>query len=115
MDAVTHDQMVALTSQLPAVLAVGLVELVAGTGGTEGELLAGPGFTSASRLADGEPLMTAQMLTENADNLGRAIEAAIGRLIDLKRALADDLTELWERLADARRVRSSLLRVPADQ
>ncbi len=114
VDAVSHDEMVATTSHLPAVLAVGLVELAAGALGAEGELLAGPGFMSASRLADGDPLMTAQMLADNADNLGQAIEAVIGQLSDLKGALAADVTQLRERLADARLARSSLLGTALD-
>ncbi|NIN72905.1 MAG: chorismate mutase [Gemmatimonadetes bacterium] len=114
IDAVSHDEMVAVTSHLPAVLAVGLVEQAAEAGAAEEELLAGPGFVSASRLADGDPLMTAQMLTDNADNLARAIESVIGRLHDLQRALADDANRLRERLAEARLARSSLLRMLAD-
>jgi monofunctional chorismate mutase len=114
MDSATHDEMVAMTSHLPAVLAVGLVELAAGARDAESEVLTGPGFRSASRLADGDPLMTAQMLTDNADNLGRAIEAVIGRLNDLKGALTDDATRLRARLEDARLARSSLLRMVAD-
>jgi prephenate dehydrogenase len=114
ISAEAHDEMVATTSHLPAVLAVGLVEIAATERDAGATFLAGPGFSSASRLADGDPLMTAQMLADNADYLGRAIEAAIGRLSDLKRALTADRFDLTERLAAARANRASLLKLAVD-
>ncbi|MEE9133256.1 MAG: chorismate mutase [Gemmatimonadota bacterium] len=114
MSAAAHDEMVAFTSHLPAAMAIELVRLTAGLGGRLEipELLAGPGFASASRLAAGDPLMTAEMLASNADNLNAAVGELIESLRDFARTVVDPVS-LADRIAGARALRESLVEEPA--
>jgi prephenate dehydrogenase len=112
MSAPLHDRMVSVTSHLPAVMAVALVQLAAGLGDEpeHGAPLAGPGFASASRLAAGDPSMTAQMLQANAANLAQAVEALTEKLHRLAGLAARDGNELAVQLAEAQVLRASLAR-----
>ena len=116
MSAELHDRVVAITSHLPAVMAVGLVEMVGDliddVGGDA--FLAGPGLRSASRLAGGDALMTAQMLSHNADNLRVAIDSLIERLRHLRDAVGGDPAGLRETLVQAGATRGSLIEKLAD-
>ncbi len=106
-----HDRIVAITSHLPAIMAVGLIEL-AGDLAADLEsdaFLAGPGLRSASRLAAADPSMTAQMASENADNLRGAIDGLIERLLRLREAAGGDTRELRDRLAAAGATRADLI------
>lgn len=116
LEAEQHDRIVALTSHLPAAVSVGLVQTVgaAAVPASDIESLLGPGFLSTSRLADGDPLMTADMLADNADYLGTAIANLVSRLEDLARTATADRGVLSERLARTRAIRRSLLGVTAD-
>lgn len=114
MEAEVHDRAVAATSHLPAVAAVALTELVARRGvGSGAAMPVGPGFVSATRLAAGDPAMTAQMLAANADNLGGAVDEFIQALAQLRLAVAGDPAALVGRLRDAGALRASLLGRPA--
>ncbi|MGD8868071.1 MAG: chorismate mutase [Gemmatimonadales bacterium] len=116
LDAEEHDRIVSVTSHLAAAVAVGLVQTVAASGlsARDAELLIGPGFRSTSRLAAGDPEMTADMLTDNADYLGRAIDTFISPLQELARSAAGDRSALREQLARVRELRRSLMRGAAD-
>ena len=82
--------MVAVTSHLPACLAVALVRTVEKLlGGAEGPLLAGPGFASATRLAKGDPAMTSQILSQNAEPLSEGIREFVRQLELIGTSLAD--------------------------
>ncbi len=112
MSADDHDRMVAVTSHLPAVLAAALVETVdvMGRQDRDGELLSGTGFLSASRLADGDPAMTSQMLADNADYLDGAVGAFVTKLQEYARAATGNPPVLAERLANTRELRRLLTR-----
>jgi prephenate dehydrogenase len=103
MTAEVHDRVVAITSHLPATVAVGLVQLAGDLAADidSEAFLAGPGLRSASRLAAGDPSMMAQALSDNADNLGRAIELLVDQLRELHSAVEADPSGLRERLANA--------------
>ena len=111
IDADLHDRVVAVTSHLPALMAVGLVELA---GQLSGELqrevfLAGPGLMSATRLAAGDPAMTAQMLSDNADRVSEAIDLLIDRLDVLRAEVSGDPSSLMEKLTAASAMRGELV------
>lgn len=110
MTAEEHDTAVSVTSHLPAAIAVSLTELVGGdiVAGKK-EKLVGPGLVSATRLASGEPLMTAQMLRQNRGHLKVAIDSFIERLRDLSRQLDEPQDLLVRRLSAARTLRSALV------
>lgn len=111
MSAEVHDEIVAVTSHLPAAMAIALLELAvqlpAGIG--IGSVLTGPGFASASRLVAGDPTMTAQMLADNADHVGTAVDGLIARLEELRELAVNDPRALARRIAAARSSRSVLL------
>lgn len=116
LDAEQHDRIVALTSHLPAALSVGLMQTIGGASLSTHDIesLIGPGFKSTSRLADGDPVMTADMLAHNADFLGAAVANFMGSLEDLAQTAAADRAALTERLAKTRELRRSLLGATAD-
>lgn len=111
VSAEVHDRVVAVTSHLPAVMAAALVQLAArlSDGVEDDSFLAGPGLRSASRLAAGDPVMTAQMLGENADNLSLAIDELVEALSELREAVNGDPLALCDRLAEIGAARTALM------
>jgi prephenate dehydrogenase len=104
-----HDQLVAVMSHLPHLIAALLVKHVAETDKAALELC-GPGFRDATRIAAGAPGLWADILLSNADVLQehllafkRELEAAITLLAekDAKKlqALLDDAKENRDRLS----------------
>ena len=86
LDAARHDEILAVSSHLPHLVAAALVELVPDAG-PETELwrrLLGPGFSGATRLAASDPDMVASFLAANAGPLRQAVG-------ELQRALRE-----WE-------------------
>ena len=65
-DAATHDRLVALTSHLPYLLAVGLRSLLP-TDGTVVEPFIGPAFRGATRVADANPELFSEIVALNRD------------------------------------------------
>lgn len=110
IDADTHDAVVAITSHLPAVLAVGLVERAAelNDGLAAHEFLSGPGFAGVSRLAAADARMTAQMLADNVDNVAAAIDGFIDTLGELREVMVESAESLEYRLGRARERRGAL-------
>lgn len=110
MRAEDHDRMVAVTSHLPAAVAAALVETVGMAGRQDGgaELLFGTGFLSTSRLADGDPVMTSQMLADNADYLEDAVGVFVTKLQEYARTATGNPPVLVDRLADTRALRRLL-------
>jgi monofunctional chorismate mutase len=111
LTAAEHDRLVAVTSGMPGLLAVALVRLAAAERAAVGgdRLLVGPGFVGASRLAAGDPSMTAHMLASNAANLRNSIEETIEILRQLARDLDAGPESLSAGLADVRVFRESLI------
>ena len=93
MDAATHDSLVAGISHMPLVVAVAIVEAVAGTGPSpradwaQAEVLAASGWASMTRLARGDAAMGAGIAATNAP-------AIAARLRDLRAAIDDWLALL---------------------
>jgi prephenate dehydrogenase len=94
MDAATHDALVAGISHMPLVVAVALVEAVAGTGPSprpdwpQAEALAASGWASMTRLALGDTAMGSGIAATNAP-------AIAARLRDV-RTVVDEWLELLE-------------------
>jgi prephenate dehydrogenase len=110
MDARTHDRMVAITSHLPALLSVGLCEAAreqADAAGVE-RLLVGPGFRSATRLAESAPDLLGQLFRENRDYLAEAVTALDARVREIQALMRGTGSELERRLDGARRARAAL-------
>ncbi len=108
MEAEAHDRIVALTSHVPALMAVGLVENAAQRN-SGGPLFAGPGFWSATRLAESNVEMMEQILLDNSDCVGAELARLEGTLGELRAALAGDRQDLRARLSRAREARGALL------
>lgn len=111
LTATEHDRLVAATSGMPGLLAVALVRLVAAERAAVGDdrLLVGPGFVGASRLAAGDPAMTAHLLASNAANLRNSIDGMIEILRELARDLEVGPESLAAGLDDVRALRESLI------
>lgn len=114
MTAAEHDAAVAAISHLPLVLAVALVEAVAGAGdGADradwptAELLAASGWQGMTRLARGDVEMGAGILATNGPAIATRVrdlrDALDAWLMELDRAGGPDATGVAERLAAARR------------
>lgn len=111
MDAATHDQVVAFTSHMPALVAVAFTEVGNALYDEVGPdtWLAGPGYRSATRLAAGGAEMTAQMIAENAVHVRTALTGMIDRLLEWRDILEEPSSaDLTARLARVRRVRGLL-------
>jgi prephenate dehydrogenase len=113
MDATVHDRAVAAISHLPLVVSAALVEAVAG-GPDEpehrdwavAEALAATGWAGMTRLARGEPSMSAGIAVTNADALAarlHAVRAAIDEwLVELEGPGGPDAKRLEARFRAAR-------------
>ncbi|MCY3538647.1 MAG: prephenate dehydrogenase/arogenate dehydrogenase family protein [bacterium] len=95
MSASDHDRVVADISHLPQVLAVSLVNLVAGRDPATARLIAGS-FRDLTRVAASEPGWWPELLVANQANLSDSI----CRLVDLLDEVREELTGGSERLAD---------------
>jgi prephenate dehydrogenase len=93
-----HDQLVALMSHLPHLVAALMVKHVAATNKTALDLC-GPGFRDATRIASGAPELWADILLSNA-------EAVREQLYGFKRELEEAIALLAER--DAKKLQALL-------
>jgi prephenate dehydrogenase len=93
-----HDQLVAVMSHLPHLIAALLVKHVAGTNRAALDLC-GPGFRDATRIASGAPELWADILLSNAD----AVQEHLGAF---KRELEEAMTLLAEK--DAKKLQALL-------
>jgi prephenate dehydrogenase len=95
MDAKTHDRIIALTSNLPYVIALSLAELTASQSRKMPEVwnLAGGGLRSAVRVAMSSPELTFDMLSTNRANVASNIDLMIEQLKYMQRLIlnGDDL------------------------
>ena len=115
IDSRAHDQLVARVSHLPHVIASAIVETVF-KGSNEAHLLAGPGLRSMTRIAGGSPDMWAEIICQNKDAIGDAMEGHIDLLNDLLKKVRDaDYNELHQFLGDAKENRNRLYPPIKDQ
>ena len=100
-DAAVHDRLVALVSHMPQVAASALGSALGRTGTGIDEL--GPGGRDATRLAGSDPDMWTDILLDNADEVGPALDRLMDELMRFQRAIRqlDDGT-VRSLLADAR-------------
>lgn len=110
LDARAHDLAVAAISHLPLVVAAALVESVAGAASATSEWplareLAASGWRDMTRLANGDPVMGADILATNADAVRerlQAMRAALDEWIEQLDGHAPDPDRIRERLERAR-------------
>lgn len=85
MDAAEHDRRLALTSHLPQAASTALARALAEWGIGRSDL--GPGGRDVTRLAGSSPEMWADILIDNAAEIGPALEALEGQLRTLRDAV----------------------------
>lgn len=90
IDAEAHDSLMALVSHLPHVVAATLIHQAAATApqGREALRSAGPSFSDLTRVAGANPPLWADIMIENRDALGAAIDDQVRRLREVGRAVA---------------------------
>jgi prephenate dehydrogenase len=81
-----HDEIVALVSHFPHLLAAVLVDLVAGKN-PDAFQFAGPGFRDTTRVASGPPEMWAEIFRGNRAAVRASVEAMIEKLREIARLL----------------------------
>jgi prephenate dehydrogenase len=103
-----HDQMVALMSHLPHLLAALLVRHVSETNGVALDLC-GPGFRDTTRIASGPPGLWTDILLSNADAVGEQLQLFRRALEEAEILLVKkDAKNLQALLDDAKRNRDTL-------
>lgn len=106
-----HDFMAAIVSHLPHMIAVALVETLESYGTdypTISSMVAG-GFRDATRVAQGNPLLWADILTSNSSNISKAIDSFIHHLRELDRTVASGRKDaVIDCLRRAAEIKSSL-------
>lgn len=113
MDAARHDEILALTSHLPHVLAFGLVHALSDDDQhLEIFRYAAGGFRDFTRIAGSDPTMWRDISLANRDALLGGLDRYQARLAELRSAIAegdgDGLMRSFERARAARRLFSSL-------
>ena len=86
-----HDQIVALLSHVPHLVAVALMDQLHRSGEDPNllRLLAGSGLRDTTRIAQGNPEMWEQICTQNATSIAEMLDRVGGRLHDLARLLRE--------------------------
>ncbi len=84
-----HDEIVALVSHLPHLLAATLVQTVLAENARAFEF-SGPGFRDTTRVAAGPPAMWAEILRTNRDAVRKSAEAMIEKLREIITLLGQD-------------------------
>ena len=110
LDPLEHDQLVALISHLPHLVAAALVNTAAASHRAGRALpLAAGGFRDTTRIASGPPAVWRDIFLSNRQALGAALRVFREQLELLERAVDDaDAGTVAELLARARTVRESL-------
>ena len=87
MESERHDRLVAIVSHLPQVASTALMGLAAVEEGDEPDilLLAAGGFRDLTRLAASNPVLWSAILLSNGQEVARAIDLFVERLLALKR------------------------------
>jgi prephenate dehydrogenase len=109
IDANVHDELMALVSHVPHILAAALVNQAAATAPSGREALrsAGPSFDDLTRVAGANPPLWADILRANASAVGEALAQYRERLVEIEQALQRDdrqaLIEIVGAAAEGRR------------
>ncbi len=98
MDVAAHDRLLAFLSHLPQLTASALMQVVGEAVGADGLALAGRGLVDTTRLASSPAEIWKDIAATNADEIGRALDALIAVLQELRGDLRDGdrLTEVFE-------------------
>jgi len=113
MDAETHDRLVAGVSHAAFLLSVGYVlALSRRPDWPEASKVAASGFRDMSRLAAGDPAMSAGIMRTNRDNLLEQLDAISHSLARLRRHLEADDPRLVELFEEARALRERWTKSP---
>ena len=103
-----HDEVIALVSHLPHLLAATLVNLVCAQNANSLNFC-GNGFRDTTRVASGPPEMWNEIFSNNRDALKKSVEAMIEKLRDVLKLLdMDDENRLTRFLKDAKTGRDRL-------
>ena len=106
MDAATHDRLVAGVSHAALLLSVGYVlALSERSDWGDASKVAASGFRDMSRLAGGDPVLSAGIARTNRENLLEQLDAISRSLARLRRHLEADDPRLIELFEEARSVR----------
>lgn len=106
LSAGEHDEVIALVSHLPHLLAATLVNLVCAENPNSLNFC-GNGFRDTTRVASGPPEMWTEIFGGNRAQLKRAIEAMIGKLKEVAGFMDDD-AKMREFLTEAKSRRDDL-------
>ena len=88
IDPSEHDQYAAAISHLPIVISVALFRMVRDSHGWEdASILAGPAFRDLTRLASGDPIMSADIMATNREAVVHWIDRFREELLNVKRAV----------------------------
>lgn len=110
LDPEEHDQYVAAVSHLPMISAFALFTLARKSAAWQDlRLLAGTGFTGATRLASGDPQMTHDICVTNGEALIHWIDRFIEELRGYRALIADDPAELFKAFTGAQLQRDAFL------
>ncbi|MBL4852177.1 MAG: prephenate dehydrogenase/arogenate dehydrogenase family protein [Gammaproteobacteria bacterium] len=106
MDAQSHDDLLALTSHLPHVVAYLLVDLLVQQGGQDARQFAAGGFYDITRIASSNPEMWRDIFNDNSDSVVKLLDHYIDGLSAFKQAIADGddeaLMQVMQRAKSAR-------------
>jgi prephenate dehydrogenase len=83
-----HDALVSVLSHLPQLTASALMHVVGQQAGPAGLALAGSGLRDTTRLASSSAAIWRDIAATNQDNIGRAIDALVSALLEMKADLA---------------------------
>jgi prephenate dehydrogenase len=115
MSPARHDRLVAFVSHLPQVASSALMGLAATEEADEPEilLLAAGGFRDLTRLAASDPGLWSEILLANRDEIGRAIDLYVARLLALRDRIREpDLVAVQRAFAEAKEARLRLTAKP---
>ena len=104
-DAAHHDDMLAITSHIPHLLAFALMHVATDAGALDH---VGGGFRDFTRIAGADADVWSQILTTNAETVARRLEEFTARLAELAQATHTDPHALRTAIAEASRIRRGL-------
>ena len=90
MTPAAHDELAALISHLPQLVATALMHVVGGGAGPDGLALAGRGLRDTTRLATSPRDVWRDILATNQDHIGDAVEEFVAVLRQLTPGAADE-------------------------
>lgn len=110
MDPQSHDDVLALTSHLPHVVAYLLVDLLLQQGGKDARQFAAGGFYDITRIASSSPEMWRDIFNDNKDSVVKLLDHYIDGLNQFKQAIADgDNDTLMQVMQRAKSTRDNLI------